>query len=200
MESYRPRTLVRHIGISQAALITPLFSNKMPRNDKKCHFLSFYLIILLPSRDKTSIELPTNPFIHMAKQHNSYTPEEKTQIILDILTRKTTIQKIAAQKNIAPTLVSLWKKQAEDAIAARFQPQPRGRRKSATPKVAEPKAEVRTLKAELRKARTKATRMENSLKAAKAQIATLEGGVNALATAMGCKLRKVHAPRRARKA
>lgn len=136
----------------------------------------------------------------MAKPHNSYSPEEKTQIILDILTRKTTIQKIAAQKNIAPTLVSLWKKQAEDAIAARFQPQPRGRRKSATPKAAEPKADVRTLKAELRKARTKATRMENSLKAAKAQIATLEGGVNALVTSMGCKLRKVHKARRARKA
>lgn len=136
----------------------------------------------------------------MAKQHKSYTPEEKTQIILDILTRKNSIQKIATQKNIAPTLVSLWKKQAEDAIAARFQPQPRGRRKSATPKVTEPKADVRALKAELRKARTKATRMENSLKAAKAQIATLEGGVNALVTAMGCKLRKAHTTRRARKA
>lgn len=136
----------------------------------------------------------------MARQHNSYSPEEKTQIILDILTRKTSIQKIATEKKIAPTLVSLWKKQAEDAIAARFQPQPRGRRKSATPKAAEPKADVRTLKAELRKARTKATRMETSLKAAKAQIATLEGGVTALATAMGCKLRKAHTTRRGRKA
>lgn len=136
----------------------------------------------------------------MPKQHKTYSPEEKTQIILSILAHKTSIQKIAAQKEIAPTLVSLWKKQAEDAIAARFQPQPRGRRKSATPKVAEPKADVRTLKAELRKARTKATRMENSLKAAKAQVATLESGVNALVTAMGCKLRKVHTPRRGRKA
>lgn len=136
----------------------------------------------------------------MAKPHNTYSPEEKTKIILDILSRKTTIQKISAQKNIAPTLVSLWKKQAEDAIAARFQPQPRGRRKSATPKVAEPKADMRTLKAELRKARTKATRTETSLKAAKAQLAAMESGVAALVDAMGSKLRKVNKPRRARKA
>lgn len=136
----------------------------------------------------------------MAKPHNTYSPEEKKQIILDIMTRKTTIQKVAAQKGVAATLISLWKKQAEDAIAARFQPQPRGRRKSAAPKAAEPKADVRTLKAELRKARTKATRLETSLKKAKAQIATLETGVNALADAMGCKLRKVRTPRRAKKA
>lgn len=127
----------------------------------------------------------------MAKTHTVYTADDKKKIILDILSRKTTIQKISKEKGIAPTLVSLWKKQAEDAIAARFQPQPRGRRKSATPKAAEPKSEVRTLKAELRKARAKATRTETALKNAKAQIATLEGGVNALAASMGCKLRKV---------
>lgn len=126
----------------------------------------------------------------MAKTHNTYTAEEKTKIILDILSRKTSIQKVSKEKSIAPTLVSLWKKQAEDAIAARFQPQPRGRRKSAEPKVAEPKAVVREMKAELRKARTKATRTETSLKNAKAQIAVLESGVNALAEAMGCTLRK----------
>lgn len=126
----------------------------------------------------------------MAKTHNTYTADDKTKIILDILSRKTTIQKIAKEKGIAPTLVSLWKKQAEDAIVARFQPQPRGRRKSATPKVAEPKAAVREMKAELRKARAKATRTETALKNAKAQLAVLEGGVNALADAMGCTLRK----------
>lgn len=126
----------------------------------------------------------------MAKTHNTYTAEEKTKIILDILSRKTSIQKVSKEKSIAPTLVSLWKKQAEDAIAARFQPQPRGRRKSTEPKVAEPKAAVREMKAELRKARTKATRTETSLKNAKAQIAVLESGVNALAEAMGCTLRK----------
>lgn len=136
----------------------------------------------------------------MAKTHQTYTAEEKTKIILDILTRKTSIQKIAKEKSIAPTLVSLWKKQAEDAIAARFQPQPRGRRKAATTKTAEPKADVRALKAELRKARTKATRTETQLKAAKAHIATLESGVTALAATMGCKLRKATKPARARKA
>lgn len=127
----------------------------------------------------------------MAKTHTTYTADDKTKIILDILSRKTTIQKISKEKGIAPTLVSLWKKQAEDAIVARFQPQPRGRRKSAAPKVAEPKAAVREMKAELRKARTKATRTETALKNAKVRISALEGGVNALAEAMGCKLRKV---------
>lgn len=136
----------------------------------------------------------------MAKTHQSYTAEEKTKIILDILTRKTSIQKIAKEKNIAPTLVSLWKKQAEDAIAARFQPQPRGRRKSVAPKAASPKADVKEMKAELRKARTKATRAETALKAAKAHIAALESGVSALAGAMNCKLAKVKKPARARKA
>lgn len=126
----------------------------------------------------------------MAKTHNTYTADEKTKIILEILSRKTSIQKIAKEKNIAPTLVSLWKKQAEDAIVARFQPQPRGRRKSVAPKAVEPKAAVREMKAELRKARAKATRTEGALKKAKAQLAVLETGVNALADAMGCTLRK----------
>ena len=39
-----------------------------------------------------------------------YSAEEKAEIILAVLTRKTTIQKIAKEKNIAATLVSLWKK------------------------------------------------------------------------------------------
>lgn len=137
----------------------------------------------------------------MAKTRNVYTADDKKKIILDILSRRTTIQKVSKEKGVAPTLVSLWKKQADDAITARFQPQPRGRRKSAAPKVdtpkapspkaAETKAAIRALKAELRKARAKATRTETALKNAKAQIATLESGVNALAASMGCKLRKV---------
>ena len=49
-----------------------------------------------------------------------YTPQEKAEIVLAVLTRKTTIQKIAKERNIAATLVSLWKKQAEDAIHERF--------------------------------------------------------------------------------
>lgn len=124
----------------------------------------------------------------MATTHSSYTAEEKTQIILDILSRKTNIQKIAAKKGIAPTLISLWKKQAEDAMFARFQPQPRGRRKAV--KVAEPKVDTAELKTALRVARTKATRTETSLKNAKARIAELEGAIATLAAAAGLKVRK----------
>ena len=133
----------------------------------------------------------------MAKTHTTYTPEEKTNMIIAVLSRKTTIQKLSAEKGIAATLISLWKKQAEDAIAARFQPQPRGRRKSVEPVE---KADVRKLKGELRKAKTRATRGETALKKAKERIATLESGVTALASAMGCKLSRARKPRRSKKA
>lgn len=132
----------------------------------------------------------------MAISHASYTPEEKKQIILDVLSRKTTIQKIAAKKNIAPTLISLWKKQAEDAVYARFQPQPRGRRKSVATAEVQPKASTTELRAELRKTRSKLTRTENALKAAQKRLADLEGGVKSMAEAMGCKLRPNAAERR----
>ncbi len=132
----------------------------------------------------------------MAKSHTTYTPEEKKSMILAVLTKKTTIQKLAAEKGIAATLISLWKKQAEDAISARFQPQPRGRRKSVE-KVE--KGDVRKLKSELRKAKTRATRTETSLKAAKERIATLENGMTAMVAAMGCKLTRARRPRRSKK-
>lgn len=132
----------------------------------------------------------------MAISHASYTPEEKKQIILDVLSRKTTIQKIAAKKNIAPTLISLWKKQAEDAVYARFQPQPRGRRKSVATAEVQPKASTTELRAELRKTRSKLTRTENALKAAQKRLAGLEGGVKSMAEVMGCKLRPNAAERR----
>lgn len=133
----------------------------------------------------------------MAKTHTTYTPEEKTNMIIAVLSRKTTIQKLSAEKGIAATLISLWKKQAEDAISARFQPQPRGRRKAVE---TVEKADVRKLKGELRKAKTRATRGETALKKAKERIATLETGVTALASAMGCKLTRTRKPRRAKKA
>ncbi|MGN0865757.1 MAG: transposase [Akkermansia sp.] len=132
----------------------------------------------------------------MAISHASYTPEEKKQIILDVLSRKTTIQKIAAKKNIAPTLISLWKKQAEDAVYARFQPQPRGRRKAVVVAEAQPKASTTALRAELRKTRTKLTRTENALKAARERLEGLERGVKGMAETMGCKLRPSAAERR----
>lgn len=132
----------------------------------------------------------------MAISHASYTPEEKKQIVLDVLSRKTTIQKIAAKKNIAPTLISLWKKQAEDAVYARFQPQPRGRRKAVAVTTAQPKASTMELRAELRKTRTKLTRTENALKAARERLEGLESGVKGMAETMGCKLRPNASERR----
>ena len=132
----------------------------------------------------------------MAISHASYTPEEKKQIILDVLSRKATIQKIAAQKNIAPTLISLWKKQAEDAVYARFQPQPRGRRKAVAVTTAQPKASTMELRAELRKTRTKLTRTENALKAARERLEGLESGLKGMAEVMGCKLRPTASERR----
>ena len=133
----------------------------------------------------------------MAISHASYTPEEKKQIVLDVLSRKTTIQKIAAKKNIAPTLISLWKKQAEDAVYARFQPQPRGRRKAAAAATAvQPKASMTELRAELRKTRTKLTRTETALKAARERLEGLERGVKGMAEVMGCKLRPNASERR----
>ena len=133
----------------------------------------------------------------MAKTHTTYTPEEKKSMILAVLSRKTTIQKLAAEKGIAATLISLWKTQAEDAIAARFQPQPRGRRKSVE---TVEKGDTRKLKGEVRKAKARATRAENALKASKERTAALESGINALASAMGCKLTRARRPRRSKKA
>ena len=99
----------------------------------------------------------------MRKTRTNYTPEEKLQIILDVMTRKSSIQNLAKEKNIAPTLISLWKKQAEDAILERFKSRTRGRR----PKAAEETGktpEMRTLRNEARKARIKAAHLETSLK------------------------------------
>lgn len=98
----------------------------------------------------------------MAKIHKTYTTEHKKDIILSVLARKTTIQKVAAQEGIAPTLVSLWKKQAEDAIEERFKPQPRGRRKAEDcPETAA--EELQKLRKELRKAQNKIDRLETTL-------------------------------------
>lgn len=124
-----------------------------------------------------------------------YAPEEKAEIILSVLTRKTTIQKVAKEKGIAATLVSLWKKQAEDAILARFADSKPGRRKvEAT--ADDVKGELRAARIEARTAKTRATRLEASLKTAKARIAALENGVREQAATMGCKLVKATRPRR----
>ncbi len=124
-----------------------------------------------------------------------YSAEEKTQIVLAVLHHKTSIQKIASEKNIAPTLVSLWKKQAEDAILDRFVSTRPGRRKTeATPD--DIKGDLRAARLEARTAKTRATRLESSLKASKARVAALEASVCELAAVMGCKLVKAMRPRR----
>lgn len=129
------------------------------------------------------------------RTRTAYTPEDKVEIILAVLGRKATIQKIAKEKNIAPTLVSLWKKQAEDAILERFAGTRPGRRKAeVTPE--DVKGDLRTARIEARTAKTRATRLENSLKNAKARVAALEAGVRELAGAMGCKLTKTVRHRR----
>lgn len=129
------------------------------------------------------------------KTRTTYTPEEKVEIILAVMNRKTTIQKIANEKGIAPTLVSLWKKQAEDAILERFVGTRPGRRKvEASPE--EVKGELRTARIEARTAKTRATRLESALKAARTRIAVLESGVRGMAAEMGCKLVKATRPRR----
>ncbi len=124
-----------------------------------------------------------------------YSAEEKTEIILAVLTRKKTIQKIAEEKNIAPTLVSLWKKQAEDAIFERFAGTRPGRRKVEL-SADDVKEELRAARIEARTAKTRATRLDASLKAAKTRVAALENGVRDLAATMGCKVVKAVRPRR----
>ena len=133
----------------------------------------------------------------MRKTRTNYTPEEKLQIILDVMTRKSSIQNLAKEKNIAPTLICLWKKQAEDAILERFKSRTRGRR----PKAAEETGktpEMRTLRNEARKARIKAAHLETSLKDCKAKLAATQDKLGELAGAMGYKV--VRNTKRKRKA
>lgn len=137
----------------------------------------------------------------MAKKHATYTAKEKAEIVLRVMQkgRDNTIQKVAAEKNIVPTLISLWKKQAEEAILSRFENATPGRRKSTEPKAAA-KEEARATRAELRRARTRATKAENKLRDVTERLTVLEQGVNAMSAAMGCKLVKKRAKRGSRKA
>ncbi len=136
----------------------------------------------------------------MAKKHATYTAQEKTDIVLKILQKgkNNTIQKVAADKNIVPTLISLWKKQAEEAILKRFENATPGRRKAAEPKSAVA-GDAKALRLELRKSKTRATKAENKLKEVTARLAALEQCVQTMGAAMGCKLVKKR-NKRARKA
>ncbi|MBQ7022330.1 MAG: transposase [Akkermansia sp.] len=133
------------------------------------------------------------------KDRANYSPEEKLKIVQLVLSKKAKIQDIAKDKGIAPTLISLWKKQAQDAMEARFQPQPKGRRKC-TPEAAPVTADTRSLKNEARKAKIKAAHLETSVKEMKARCARLEEALSVLTAAMGYKMVKVRTPRKGRKA
>ncbi len=134
----------------------------------------------------------------MDKNRTSYTAGEKRQIILAILAKKTTIQKVAKEKGIAPTLISLWKKQALDAIDSRFQPQPKGRKKGAAAPAAE--GGLKSARNETRAAKIRASHLENSLRDAREKLAALENQLQAVASTLGCTLAKERKPRKPRKA
>lgn len=133
------------------------------------------------------------------KDRASYTAEEKLAIVKMVLSRKRSIQDIAKDKGIAATLISLWKKQAEDAMTARFQPQPKGRRKVEKP-VQIVTTDTKALKNDARKAKIKAAHLESSLKDAKKRVAVLEQQLGELCSALGYKMIKARTPRKSRKA
>ncbi len=138
----------------------------------------------------------------MENTRTSYSKEEKMEMILAILSKQTTIQKIAREKGIAATLISLWKKQAMDAMEARFCPQPKGRPKLERT-AAVPSVEMKASRNEARSAKIKAAHLEISLRETREKLAQVEEQLRNLATTMGYMLvkeRKPRAPRKPRKA
>ncbi|MBQ1959989.1 MAG: hypothetical protein II349_00495, partial [Akkermansia sp.] len=95
-------------------------------------------------------------------------------------------------------LISLWKRQADDAVRARFQPQPKGRKKTKdTPeKVA---SDLQGVRREKRNAKIKASHLENSLRDTQAKLSTVEAMLSTMAEQLGYKLVKVRTPRRGKK-
>lgn len=132
------------------------------------------------------------------KNKASYTAEEKLAIIKMVFSRKRSIQDIAKEKGIAATLISLWKKQAEDAMMARFKPQPKGRRKVDKP-VEVVTADTKSLKSDVRKAKVRAAHLDASLKESKNRVAMLERQIGDLCSSLGYKMVKARKPRKPRK-
>ena len=128
------------------------------------------------------------------KDRASYTTEEKLSIVKDVFSRKRTIQHIAKEKGISPTLISLWKKQAEDAIAERFASRSKSRQKSEKCSAGETAAAKR-LRNDARKAKIRATHLENSLKDAKKLISVMEFRLGEVLAVAGYKMVKVRRPR-----
>ncbi len=135
----------------------------------------------------------------MENSRTSYSTEEKMEMILSILSKKSSIQKIAKEKGIAATLISLWKKQALEAMEARFRPQPKGRPKS-TPEVpAEANDAMKKARNEARSAKIKAAHLEISLRETREKLAAMEAQLQSLAAIVGCKVVKEVKPRGPRK-
>lgn len=121
------------------------------------------------------------------KTRTNYSAEFKMEVIRAVISRETTIQKIAKEKGLSATLISLWKRQAEEAAMERFQPQPRGRKKAPiTPE--EVAAGTQSIRREKRIAKTKAAHLEIALRAANEKLAALEKIVATMAGQYGCRL------------
>ncbi len=139
----------------------------------------------------------------METTRTSYSMEEKKEMIIDILSRKTTIQKLSREKGIAATLISLWKKQAMEAMEARFRPQPKGRPKNAPEPVSSVMTAAKESRNAARSAKIKAKHLEKSLHDTREKLAHVEEQLQALAATLGYTLvkeRKQRKPRKPRKA
>ena len=132
------------------------------------------------------------------KTRSTYSPEFKMEIIRAIANPRISIQQIAKEKNVAATLISLWKRQAEDAVKARFQPQPKGRKKikDNPEKVA---SDLQGVRREKRNAKIKASHLENSLRDTQAKLSAMEAMLATMAEQLGYKLVKTRTPRRGKK-
>lgn len=126
----------------------------------------------------------------MRKPRTTYSADQKLSIILSVLTRRCSIQKAAREHNIAPTMISLWKKQAEDAMRERFQSRPKGRRPETVSQ-----EKIRQWKEEVRCANAKAKALEASLREVQGLMESIQ---NQLADVVGSmnnqlgKLRRRH--------
>lgn len=127
----------------------------------------------------------------MRKPRTTYSADQKLSIVLSVLSRRCSIQKAAREHNIAPTMISLWKKQAEDAILERFQSRPKGRRPEAVSQ-----EKIRQWKEEVRNANAKAKALEASLREVQGLMEEIQGQLGDVVGSMTIqlgKLRRKHA-------
>ncbi len=132
------------------------------------------------------------------KTRATYTPEFKMEILRAIANPRISIQKIAKEKGVAATLISLWKRQADEAVMSRFQPQPKGRKKvkDSPEKVA---SALQGARREKRNARIKASHLENSLRDTQAKLSAMEAMLSTMVEQLGYRMVKIRTPRRNKK-